>query len=122
MDAGTTDRFVEDAKTHRRQISIEELHERQGTGEGRYEIVDVRDDDAWRAGHIPGARHLAKDVLERDVDRAIPDRGGEVVLYCDGGAQSTLAAATLLRMGYVGAVALIGGFQEWVARGGEVEK
>jgi sulfur-carrier protein adenylyltransferase/sulfurtransferase len=105
-----------------REVTIDEVHEKQDRGEPRFEIVDVRDDAAWRAGHIPGARHLAPAVLEREVEKAIPDTAGEVVVYCERGLQSARAAATLVRRGYTRVSSLAGGWQRWVSEGGEVER
>jgi sulfur-carrier protein adenylyltransferase/sulfurtransferase len=105
-----------------REISIDDVHERQDRGEPRFEILDVRDDAAWRAGHIPGARHFAPAVLEREVEKAIPDTAGEIVVYCERGLQSARAAATLVRKGYTRVSSLAGGWQRWVSEGGEVEK
>src|SRR5580698_4252929 len=83
--------LARDAQRRIHEISIDEVHERQDRGEPRFEIVDVRDDDAWRAGHIPGARHLAQGVLDLEIAKAIPDTIGEVVVYGERGLQSLLA-------------------------------
>jgi len=113
---------VRDAKRRIHEISIDEVHDRQDRGEPRFEIVDVRDDDAWRAGHIPGARHLAQGVLELEIAKAIPDTIGEVVVYGERGLQSLLAATTLLQKGYSNVSPLAGGWCQWISGGGEIEK
>jgi rhodanese-related sulfurtransferase len=114
--------LVSDAQRRIHEISIDEVHERQDRGEPRFEIVDVRDEDAWCAGHIPGARHLAQGVLELDVARAIPDTIGEVVVHGEHGLQSLLAATTLRQKGYSNVSSLAGGWQQWISGGGEIEK
>jgi rhodanese-related sulfurtransferase len=111
-----------DARKRARELTIDEVHERQDRGEPRFEIVDVRDEVAWRAGHVPGARHFAEAVLEREVEKAIPDAAGEVVVYGEGGLDSARAAATLVRKGYARTMSLAGGWQRWISEGGEIEK
>jgi rhodanese-related sulfurtransferase len=114
--------LARDAQRRIHEISIDEVHERQDRGEPRFEIVDVRDDDAWRAGHIPGARHLAQGVLDLEIAKAIPDTIGEVVVYGERGLQSLLAATTLLQKGYSNVSTLAGGWRQWISGGGEIEK
>ena len=82
----------------------------------------MRDENAWCGGHIPGTRHLAEGVLELEIEKAIPDTSGEVVVYGEGGLQSVLAAATLLRMGYGKVSPLAGGWRQWISGGGQIEK
>jgi rhodanese-related sulfurtransferase len=113
---------VRDAKRRIHEISADEVQARQDRGEPRCEIVDVRDEDAWHAGHIPGARHLAQDMLKLGIAKAIPDTLGEVVVYGERGIQSLLAAATLLKGGYWNVASLAGGWRQWISEGGEVEK
>jgi rhodanese-related sulfurtransferase len=115
-------RLVAGAKNRVQEISVEQLREKQGWGEARMEVVDVRDDADFRAGHIPGARHLPRGALERDIESAIPDTAGEVVLYCEGGLRSVLAADTLRQMGYAHALSLAGGWSAWLSEGGDVER
>ncbi len=110
------------AKRRIQEISIDEVHERQDRGEPRFEIVDVRDEAAWREGHIPGARHLAQAALELEIASAIPDTVGEVVVYGDHGLESLLAAATLLQKGYSNVSSLAGGWRQWISGGGQIEK
>jgi rhodanese-related sulfurtransferase len=114
--------LVSDAKRRIHEISIDEVHERQDRGEPRFEIVDVRDEDAWHGGHIPGARHVAQDVLDSEIAKTIPDTTGEVVVYGERGLQSLLAAATLLQKGYSNVSSLAGGWCQWISGGGQIEK
>jgi glyoxylase-like metal-dependent hydrolase (beta-lactamase superfamily II)/rhodanese-related sulfurtransferase len=80
-------------------------------------ILDVREKEAFDAGHLPGARHLPRGQLELRVDKDLPDPGARILTYCQLGRVSTLAAATLRQMGYTRAVALDGGYNEWVKGG-----
>jgi rhodanese-related sulfurtransferase len=80
-----------------------------------FALVDVREDHEWATDRIGGARHLARGVLERDIEVAIPDLDAEIVLYCAGGFRSALAADSLQKMGYRDVRSLAGGFRAWKA-------
>lgn len=74
-------------------------------------LVDVREDSEWNNGHAAGAIHLGKGVLERDIERTIPDANTEIILYCGGGYRSALAAEVAQRMGYHNVFSLAGGYR-----------
>lgn len=76
-------------------------------------FLDVREDHEWQAGHIPGAEHLGKGILERDIEKRVPDPAADIVLYCGGGFRSALAAYALGQMGYTRVRSLAGGFRGW---------
>ena len=80
-------------------------------------LVDVREESEYAAGRLPGATHLSKGVIERDVEQRFPDPAAEIVLYCGGGYRSALAADNLRRMGYTNAVSLDGGWRGWTEAG-----
>jgi rhodanese-related sulfurtransferase len=101
--------ICEDARARVREISLEELLVRRE----ELLLVDVREDREWQTGPMPGAVHIGKGVLERDVMARIPDKGTEVVLYCGGGYRSALAAENLQRMGYTKVWSLAGGIKGW---------
>lgn len=85
---------------------------------GGVHLIDVREDSEWEAGRLPGARHLSKGLIERDIEKLIPDPAAEIVLYCAGGGRSLLAAENLRRMGYTKVFSLEGGYRAWLeARG-----
>lgn len=98
-----------------REITIEELPVAGAT------LVDVREDSEWAAGRIPGAVHLGRGVLERDVETRFPDPATPLILYCGGGYRSALAADTLQQMGYTNVASMSGGFRDWSGTGGPVE-
>lgn len=104
--------LVNDAKTRVRETTPEDVRRRQEAGE-RFRLVDVREDAEWERGHALGAIHLGKGVIERDVERVVPDHGEELVLYCGGGYRSALAADTLAKMGYTNVVSMDGGWKRW---------
>src|SRR5262249_27121283 len=102
-------------------MSMEELRERVESGRGVLLVLDIRERDAYDAGHIPGARHLPRGQLELRIDQALPDPTVRVVTCCEFGKISTLAADTLRTMGYVRAVALDGGMKAWREAGYPLE-
>jgi len=83
-------------------------------------MVDVREDDEWRKGHVKGAIHLGKGVIERDVERLFPDKNVELHLYCGGGFRSALAADNLQKMGYRNVISVDGGFRGLKALDAEI--
>jgi rhodanese-related sulfurtransferase len=94
-------------------MSMEEVHARVATGTNGLVILDVRERDAYEAGHIPGARHVPRGQLELRIDHVLSDPTAQVLTCCEFGKISTLAAATLRTMGFTRAVALDGGMKAW---------
>ena len=84
-------------------------------------LVDVREDHEFSAGHVKGARHIGRGILERDIEAALPDFAFEIVLYCGGGFRSALAADSLQQMGYTHVTSMAGGWRDWNAAKGAVE-
>jgi rhodanese-related sulfurtransferase len=113
--------LCDDARRRIVEMSLDELLERQQRGE-KLRLIDVREDDEWRAGHAVGAEHLGRGVIERDIVSRAPDKNQEMVLYCGGGYRSALAADSLGQMGYTKVRSLIGGWREWNKRGLPTEK
>lgn len=113
--------LVDDAKKRVREVTIDEVRGRQERGE-RFYLVDVREDLEWQAGHIVGAMHLGKGVIERDIETAIPDHDADLVLYCGGGYRSALAADALQKMGYRKVVSMDGGWRDWTGKSYPTEK
>ena len=91
-------------------------------GAGGIAVVDVREPDEFRQGHLPGAINIPRGVAEMGVPQAIPDRGTRIILYCAGGNRSALAADNLVQMGYENVASLSGGFQGWVRAGQAVTR
>ena len=102
-------------------LSMEELRERTRAGDGELVVLDVREREAYDAGHIPGARHVPRGQLELRIDQTLPDPTVRIVTCCEFGKISTLAADTLRTMGYARAVALDGGMKGWRDAGYPVE-
>jgi molybdopterin/thiamine biosynthesis adenylyltransferase/rhodanese-related sulfurtransferase len=80
-------------------------------------FVDVREDDEWADGHIPGAMHVSRGHFESRIEQAAPDRARPVVVYCAGGSRSAFAAKTLQELGYENVVSLAGGYTDWKRNG-----
>jgi rhodanese-related sulfurtransferase len=112
---------VAEAKTRIRECTIDDIHPRLGRGD-RFYLVDVREESEWAAGHLPRAVHLGKGIIERDIERSIPDTAAEIVLYCGGGFRSALAADSLQKMGYTNVISMDGGFRAWKEAGLPIER
>lgn len=74
-------------------------------------LIDVREESEFAAGHVKGAEHIGKGVIERDIERLHPDKQQPLYLYCGGGYRSALAADALTQMGYADAVSVDGGWR-----------
>jgi rhodanese-related sulfurtransferase len=85
-------------------------------------LVDVREDREWEAGHAAGAIHIGKGVLERDIERLVPDNNTKMVFYCGGGFRSALAADAVAKMGYTNVISLDGGWRAYQESGLPVAK
>jgi len=113
--------LVDEAKQRVKQWNFLEVKKRMDDGE-KFILVDVREDREWARGHLPGAVHLGKGVIERDVEQAVPDKSTTLVLYCGGGFRSALAADNLRKMGYTNCISMDGGWRAWCGAGFPVEK
>jgi len=109
-------RLVEAARARIREVSIDEVRAMQQAGEA-FELGDVREQDEWRRGHLPGARHLGKGIIERDIESAVPEHDAPIVLYCGGGYRSALATDALQAMGYTRVASMWGGWRGWTEAG-----
>ncbi len=79
--------------------------------------MDTREESEWARGHIPNAVHLGKGIIERDIEKTIPDKSANLVLNCGGGFRSALAADNLQKMGYTNVVSMDGGWRGWTEAG-----
>ncbi len=113
-------KLVEETKARVRETNVQVVMQRMDKGE-KLNLVDVREESEWAKGHLPGAKHLGKGVIERDIETAIPDKDTEVILYCGGGFRSALSADNLQKMGYKNVVSMDGGWRDWTERGYPVE-
>lgn len=113
-------KIVEETKERVVEITPEKTLEMQQRGEP-FLLIDTREDKEWEAGHIAGAIHVGKGVIERDIEKTVPDNETPIVLYCGGGFRSALAADALQRMGYMNVRSMSEGWRGWNDRGYPVE-
>ncbi len=104
--------LVQDVKKQVRETTVDEIKKRLDRGD-KFMLVDVREESEYAKDHLPGAKHLGKGVIERDIEAAVPDTSTEIVLYCGGGFRSALAAANLQKMGYTNVLSMDGGIRDW---------
>jgi len=109
-------KIVTEAKKRVKECTVADVRHRMDRKEP-FTLIDVREDSEWAAGHLPGAIHLGKGVIERDIEKTIPDTSTPLVLYCGGGFRSALAAKNLQDMGYTNVISMDGGFSGWKAAG-----
>ena len=114
-------KIVEDAKTRVRETTVDEIKARMDRGE-KVALVDVREESEYQKDHLPGAIHLGKGVIERDVETKFPNVSTPLVLYCGGGYRSALAADNLQKMGYTNVISMDGGVRGWREKGYPMSK
>lgn len=114
-------RVVEEARARVTETDVAAVRARLDSMEP-FHLIDVREDSEWEEGHLPGAAHIGRGVLERDIEKAIPDTDAGIVLYCGGGYRSALAAESLQRMGYSNVQSMDGGFRAWKEAGLPIER
>ena len=107
-------KLVNEARAHVKEITVDEARERLARNP-KAVLMDVREDGEWRAGHAAQAVHLGKGILERDLEKTVPDTGTEIIMYCGGGYRSALTADAAQRMGYRNVYSLIGGYKGLLA-------
>lgn len=107
---------VNDARRQVRECTVADVAGRLDRGE-TFRLLDVREDSEWAEGRLPGAMHLGKGVIERDIEELVPDTASEIVLYCGGGYRSALAAESLQKMGYTNVLSMDGGYRGWIEAG-----
>src|SRR5262249_36805199 len=108
--------LVQDAKSRVRETTVDEVKGRLDRGE-KPTLIDVREESEYARDHLPGAVHLGKGVIERDIEQRFPDQSTELILYCGGGFRSALAADALQKMGYRNVISMDGGVRDWRNRG-----
>jgi rhodanese-related sulfurtransferase len=113
--------IVNDARSRVRECNVHDVKARMDKGE-KVCLVDVREESEFTAGHLPGAKHLGKGVIERDIETAFPEPDVELVLYCGGGFRSALAADNIQKMGYKNVISMDGGWRAWTEAGYPTEK
>jgi len=108
-------KIVDDARKRIRETNVDEVKRRMDQGD-KFLLVDVREESEFANDHLPGAVHLGKGVIERDIEEKVPKLDTEMVLYCGGGFRSALAADNLQKMGYTNVISMDGGIRGWRER------
>lgn len=112
--------LVNDAKTRVKEIDVTQYKELLAANEPHI-LIDTREESEFAAGHVKGALHLGKGVIERDIETKVPDKSAKLILYCGGGFRSALVADNLLKMGYTQPISLDGGWRALKESGLELE-
>jgi rhodanese-related sulfurtransferase len=105
-------KIVDEARSRIRETDVDKVKARMDRGD-KFLLVDVREESEFAKDHLPGAVHLGKGVIERDIEARVPDLNAEMVLYCGGGFRSALAADNLQKMGYTQVISMDGGIRAW---------
>lgn len=106
------EKLCQDARARVRELTVDDVKAKLDKKE-TFALVDVREESEWAQDHLPGAVHLGKGILERDIEARIPALDAEIVLYCGGGFRSALAADNLQKMGYTNVWSMDGGIRGW---------
>jgi rhodanese-related sulfurtransferase len=105
-------KLVEEVMPRIREVATDEVLAMLDNNES-FVLIDVREDREWQAARIKGAVHMARGIIERDIENDIPDKAAKLVLYCGGGYRSALSADSLQKMGYSNVFSMAGGWREW---------
>ena len=109
-------KLVNQSKEKIKETNVADVKRRMDAGE-KFLLVDTREDNEWADGHLPGAVHLSRGIIERDIEARVPDTGTKMILYCGGGFRSALVADNLQKMGYTNVESMDGGWKGWVGAG-----
>jgi rhodanese-related sulfurtransferase len=113
----TFDDLSAEAKARIRETTPQAVQQRIEEPDRDWLLIDVREQDEYRGGHLPGAIGCGRGILEYHIADIEPDPEKEIVLYCRGGNRSALAADSLRQMGYRNVYSMIGGFRRWSEEG-----
>jgi len=113
-------KIVDDAKTRVRETTVDAVKTRIDRGD-KFVLIDVREESEFAKDHLPGAIHLGKGIIERDIEARLPQLDAEMILYCGGGFRSALATDNLQKMGYTKVISMDGGIRDWREKGYPLE-
>jgi len=109
-------KLVNEVKPRIKETNVADVKKRMESGE-KFLLVDVRDDHEWANGHLPGAVHMSRGLIERDIEVKVPETSSKMILYCGGGFRSALVADNLQKMGYANVESMDGGWRGWLEAG-----
>lgn len=108
-------KLCEETRARVKEVRAEDVAKRLERGD-QFHLIDVREESEFARGRIKGAKHMGRGIIERDIEKAIPDADADIVLYCGGGFRSALSAESLQRMGYRNVTSMAGGWREWTGK------
>jgi rhodanese-related sulfurtransferase len=108
-------KIVDDARRRVRECTVDDVKTKLDQGQ-KFLLIDVREDNEYAKDHLPGAIHLGKGIIERDIEQRVPELDTPMVLYCGGGFRSAMAADNLQKMGYTNVISMDGGIRVWRER------
>lgn len=114
-------KLVNEVKSRVKETNVADVKRRMENGE-EFLLVDVREDNEWAKGHLPRAVHMGRGIIERDIEKQVPETAKKIILYCGGGFRSALVADNLQKMGYTNVESMDGGWRGWTEAGLPVEK
>jgi rhodanese-related sulfurtransferase len=114
-------KLVNETRPSVKEITVDQARARLAANP-KAVFVDVREDREWDQQHAAQALHLGKGILERDLEKSIPDPDAEIIMYCGGGYRSVLTAATAMKMGYRRVSSVIGGYKAMLAANWPMKK
>jgi rhodanese-related sulfurtransferase len=109
-------KLVQDTKHGVHELTIDDVRLKLDKKQP-FHLIDVREESEFAKDHLPGAIHLGKGIIERDIEASVSDTGAEIILYCGGGFRSALAAHNLQKMGYTNVWSMDGGIRDWREKG-----
>jgi rhodanese-related sulfurtransferase len=118
-DDMTAKDMVAGAKKEICEISVSEA--KGLLDKGGYLFLDCRTEKEFSMGHVPGAMNIPRGLLEFKIDKQIPDKNANILMYCKSGGRGCLATCTLCRMGYKNVKNIDGGWQAWEKAGYPIE-
>jgi len=114
-------KIVDDARKRVRETNVDDVKQKLDRGE-KFLLIDVREESEYAKDHLPGAIHLGKGIIERDIEERAPDTSATMILYCGGGFRPALAADNLQKMGYTNVISMDGGIRVWREKRFPLEK
>jgi molybdopterin/thiamine biosynthesis adenylyltransferase/rhodanese-related sulfurtransferase len=109
--------IMSDARKVVPEVTVDEVRQRLAGNGKQVHLIDVREKEEYREGHLPGSVSVPRGFLEMQIEEKVPDRDAEMIVYCQGGTRSLIAGKILKDMGYSNVVSMTGGFGAWKGAG-----
>ena len=109
--------IMNDARKIVPEATVDQVKQRLAGNGKQVHLIDVREKEEYREGHLPGSVSVPRGFLEMQIEEKVPDRDAEMIVYCQGGTRSLIAGKILKDMGYTNVVSMAGGFGAWKGAG-----